>query len=78
MPAASKLLTVDIDQMRMLARGAFLEFHCGAGMVVNEIECGEAEAALERGETVALRRGSRLTGTYLRLVDGEYREVDEP
>ena len=71
----AKRLTVDIDQLRMWIGGELLHYRRGRGIIVNERECEEAVQALERGESVVLRRGHRLTGTMLVERDGQVVEV---
>ena len=69
------MFVVDRDDFASWCEGVLLDFSNGVGFVVNEKECLEAEDALQRGETVALRAGSKLTGTGVVLKDGGYREV---
>ncbi|MFH2028640.1 MAG: hypothetical protein ABIJ08_05850 [Nanoarchaeota archaeon] len=67
MNLAFKNTTVDLDQFKMWLNGVLLSFKNGSGIVVNELECQEAEDSLLRGEEVLVKRGSRLTGTKLVL-----------
>lgn len=64
-------LTVDLEQFDNWLNGVLIDNN----MVVNEAECIAANDALQRGETVLLRNGSRLTGTSIKLIDGAYKEV---
>lgn len=64
-------LTVDLEQFDNWLNGVLIDNN----MVVNEAECIAANDALQRGETVLLRNGSRLTGTAVKLIDGDYKEV---
>lgn len=64
-------LTVDLEQFDNWLNGVLIDNN----MVVNEAECIAANDALQRGETVLLRNGSRLAGTSIKLIDGAYKEV---
>lgn len=70
----AKTLTVDQDEFKAWLDGILLDFKEGKGIAPNEVECEAAEAALERGEPVLLRRGSKLTGFYL-LADGDELQI---
>lgn len=71
-PAAP--LTVDRDHLSAWSEGILLSYMKGQGVAVNEQECQDAEDALERGEIVLLRKGARLTGTHVVLVEGVMQE----
>lgn len=67
---------VDKEEFKMWMKGVLLDFKNGKGIVVNEIECEAAEAALERGEEVYCKVGNKLTGTKL-ILDKESNEIRE-
>jgi len=68
-------LTVDRFHFAAWCEGVLLDMREGRGFVVNETESEDAEEALNRGETVLLRDGARLTGTAVVLRGGAYQEV---
>jgi hypothetical protein len=72
--------TVDREHFIAYLDGMLLHFRNGKGFIVEERACILAEEALERGERVALRCGSVLTGTFLEIDadTGEIHENDAP
>ena len=55
MPLIHGEFYVERDHFMAYCDGVLLEFHHGAGMVVDELECAEAARRLYAGETVHLR-----------------------
>ena len=71
---ANQQLTVDRIHLIAWIDGVLIDMRGGTGLIVNESDCIAAKDALDRGETVLLREGNVMTGTCLRLVDGNYEE----
>jgi hypothetical protein len=62
-----KLTTIDLEEYKLWLQGYSFRLKRGVGITVNEIEAAEADAALERGEPVLLRSGSKLINRYITL-----------
>jgi hypothetical protein len=72
----SGALQITVDRTHLIAwlDGVLIDMRGGVGLIVNEVDCIAAKDGLDRGETVLLREGNTMTGTCLRLVDGNYEE----
>ena len=73
-PCSPSFVTVDRSQYIAWCNGVLLDFKNGVGIAVNEPEAIAADEALERGEPVLLRHGSRLIGRYLTAEGDEVHE----
>jgi hypothetical protein len=73
-PVIRPTLTVDREQFIAWCSGTLLNIENGSGVMVNEQECSDANAALARGEPVLLRCGSRLLGRYIKYFGDELQE----
>jgi len=67
------MLTVPRAQFIAWTNGTLLDFENGSGIIVDELACEAAKAALDKGETIGLLIKGRIV-TTMRLVDGSYQE----
>lgn len=68
------MIIVDRNSFIAYSEGILMDFHEGKGVVGDSLKNEEAEAAMERGETIGLMVGGELV-TTMKLEDGGFVET---